>query len=148
MNQISIFNEINDDLVNVDELESLASFTLNKEEVKNALVNVILVDNETIKEINKNYRQKDEITDVISFALEEGETFPTVDIRILGDIYVSVEKAKMQANEYKHSFKREISFLVVHGLLHLLGYSHETKELEAVMFKRQELILSEYGIAK
>ena len=73
---------------------------------------------------------------------------PKTDVRILGDIYISVEKAHSQAIEYGHSFKREICFLAVHGFLHLLGYDHMIESEEKVMFDRQELILSEEGITK
>ena len=67
---------------------------------------------------------------------------------MLGDIYISTEKAKEQAEEYGHSFKREISFLAIHGLLHLLGYDHMEKEEEKIMFERQELILDGFGITR
>ena len=81
-------------------------------------------------------------------ALEDNKDFPGYDVRILGDIYISLEKAHSQAEEYGHSFKREICFLAVHGFLHLLGYDHMEKEEEKIMFARQELILNETGITK
>ena len=68
--------------------------------------------------------------------------------QVLGDIYISIDKVKEQAKEYGHSEKRELAFLAVHGLLHLLGYDHMEKEDEKVMFSRQELILDGYGITK
>lgn len=148
LNSINIYNEINSDKVDLKELENLLTFALNKEDVQNASVNVILVDNDMIRKINREYREKDYATDVISFALEEGLEFPNGGIRILGDIYISVEKAEEQGNLYEHGFRREISFLAIHGLLHLLGYNHETEEEEEVMFGRQELILNEYGIKR
>lgn len=115
---------------------------LKMEKVKNSEFNVIIVDNKKIKELNTKYRKINKTTDVISFALEDKkeETF-SLEKRILGDIYISVEKAKQQATEYGHSLKRELSFLAVHGLLHLLGYDHMTEEDEKIMFKKQELIL-------
>ena len=85
---------------------------------------------------------------VISFALEDSEDIKYEDFRLLGDIYISIDKAKEQAIEYGHSFKREICFLAVHGLLHLLGYDHMVKEEEKIMFSKQELILNEAGITK
>ena len=87
-------------------------------------------------------------TDVISFALEDDKTFNRTDIRILGDIYISIDKVKSQALEYGHSFKRELYFLCIHGLLHLLGYDHMTKEDEKIMFERQERVLDGFGIKR
>ena len=117
---------------------------LKEEHVKNAEFNVILVNNNEIKKLNKEYRNIDKETDVISFALEdEKEEIINSNKRVLGDIYISIEKAKKQAKEYKHTLRRELSFLCVHGLLHLLGYDHMSKEDEKVMFEKQELILDE-----
>ena len=105
-------------------------------------LSLIIVDNHEIQEINKIYRQIDKPTDVISFALEDNENLVVEGMpRILGDIFISIDKIKEQAMEYQHSFKREFSFLFVHGLLHLLGYDHLFKEDEEVMFKLQETIL-------
>jgi len=83
------------------------------------------------------------------FALEDEETMIGPDkIRVLGDIYICIEKVKSQAEEYNHSFKRELTFLTVHGLLHLLGYDHMNKEDEIKMFKKQEEVLNYYGIIR
>lgn len=146
MNEIGFFNETS---YEVDEkyIKDLISFALNKENVKNAELNIIIVDNNAIKKINFEYRGKDYATDVVSFALED-EPFVKIDIRVLGDIYISYEKAVEQANEYKHSLVREISFLTIHGVLHLLGYDHLTLSDEKIMFERQETILNEYGIKR
>ena len=114
----------------------------------NAMFNVIIVDNNKIHELNKEYRNIDRETDVISFALEDDKTFNLKDIRVLGDIYISIDKARSQAKEYGHSLKRELCFLCVHGFLHLLGYDHMKKEDEEVMFKLQEEILDSYGIKR
>ena len=105
------------------------------------------MDNEYIHKINKEYRGVDRPTDVISFALED-EPDIKLDHRILGDIYISIDKVKEQAKEYGHSEKRELAFLAVHGLLHLLGYDHMKKEEEKIMFDKQEMILNGYGITK
>ena len=107
------------------------------------------VDNNYIYELNKNYRHIDRETDVITFALEDEDSIvmPT-DERILGDIYISIDKAISQAEEYGHSLLRELSFLAVHGFYHLLGYDHMTKEDEEVMFAKQEEVLSSYGITR
>lgn len=113
-------------------------------------VAVTVVDNEQIHALNKEYRQVDRPTDVLSFPLwepgeewvisEEEETVP------LGDIVISYPKAKEQAEEYGHSIERELGFLAVHGFLHLLGYDHETAEEEKEMFQRQEEILQQAGL--
>lgn len=136
------------------QLEDLLNFTAKKEEVQaGSELSVTFVSNEQIQSINKEYRGKDYATDVISFALEElgegeleiiGEGIP----RFLGDIIISVKKAEEQAVEYGHSFERELGFLAVHGLLHLLGYDHETEEEEKVMFDRQRDILNEFGLQR
>ncbi|MBS4191339.1 rRNA maturation RNase YbeY [Bacillus sp. FJAT-49705] len=116
-------------------------------------VSLTFVSNEKIREINKEYRNKDSVTDVISFAMEEmgeGEIeLIGVDMpRVLGDIIISVARAREQAEEYGHSNMREIGFLAVHGFLHLLGYDHETAEDEKEMFTRQKDILNEYGLQR
>lgn len=114
-------------------------------------LSLTFVDNETIHEINREYRGVDRPTDVISFALEEGEELEIVGAdlpRVLGDIIISVPKAREQAEEYGHSFMRELGFLAVHGFLHLLGYDHETDEEEALMFRKQEEILQKHGLTR
>lgn len=114
-------------------------------------LSLTFVDNETIHEINREYRGVDRPTDVISFALEEGEELEIVGTdlpRVLGDIIISVPKAREQAEEYGHSFMRELGFLAVHGFLHLLGYDHETDEEEALMFRKQEEILQKHGLTR
>ena len=116
--------------------------------VKEDDITRIIVDNEKIRKINKEYRNIDKETDVISFALEDDETFINIPVRILGDIYISIDKAKLQAEEYGHSLKRELAFLTVHGMLHLLGYDHMIKEDEVVMFKKQDEILNELEITR
>ncbi|MCM1053396.1 MAG: rRNA maturation RNase YbeY [Ruminococcus sp.] len=143
--------EINDNY-NVDfkynYLKKVIKRTLKHEKVKNAYFSVVFVGNEEIQELNKSYRGIDKITDVISFALEDNKDLINNDTRILGDIYICIPRALEQAEEYGHSLKRELSFLTVHGLLHLLGYDHQTKEDEEVMFKLQELILDEENIRR
>ncbi|MCI1856565.1 MAG: rRNA maturation RNase YbeY [Sporolactobacillus sp.] len=111
-------------------------------------------DNDRIQRINRDYRGIDRPTDVISFALEEraaGEV-PIYrqkgEPRVLGDIIVSLDKAHEQATEYGHSFKRELGFLIIHGLLHLLGYDHRTEKEREKMFGIQEQILSSFGLRR
>lgn len=102
------------------------------------VVSIIIVDNQKIHEINKQYRNIDRPTDVISFAAIDGEeTLPEE----MGDIFISYEKIIEQAKEYEHSILREFAFLVTHGMYHLLGYDHMNQEDEKIMFAKQEKIL-------
>lgn len=117
--------------------------TLNKLKVKNSIFSIIFVDDKKIHELNREYRNIDRITDVISFAFEDNMNIHNDDIRVLGDIYICVPQAIRQAELYKHDLNRELSFLAVHGLLHLLGYDHMTKEDEKIMFGLQKEILDE-----
>lgn len=145
-----MFELINTTNVMIEELEKvneLISYAVKREKLENAVFNVIIVDNNKIHELNKEYRGIDRVTDVISFALEDFHDID-LEIRMLGDIYISYEKAKEQADYYGHSYLRELSFLTIHGLLHLLGYDHMKKEDEEIMFKKQEVILNEFGISK
>lgn len=130
------------------ELKELLENVCKDEKIGDGEFNVIIVTSDFIHELNKNYRNIDRVTDVISFALEDDKTFNLDNYRVLGDIYICLDKVKSQALEYGHSFKRELSFLAVHGLLHLLGYDHMTKEEEEVMFAKQEEVLSRYGIER
>ena len=137
-----MFELINTTNVMIEELEKvneLISYAVKREKLENAIFNVIIVDNNKIHELNKEYRGIDRVTDVISFALEDFHDID-LEIRMLGDIYISYEKAKEQADYYGHSYLRELSFLTIHGLLHLLGYDHMKKEDEEIMFKKQEVI--------
>lgn len=143
LNKFNIYNTTEYDLnEEIKHMKKNLKKCLKMEKVKNARFNVILIDNKEIKEINAKYRNINKETDVISFALEdEKEENTFLNKRILGDIYISVDKAKSQSKEYRHSLIRELSFLSVHGLLHLLGYDHIEKEDEKIMFEKQELIL-------
>lgn len=141
---ISINNLTDEKLKEIDELDDYTKY-LNKYMNIDASFSVIIVDNKKIHEINKQYRGIDRPTDVISFALEEDEDYE-VKMRLLGDIYISIDKVYEQAKEYGHSVKRELFFLVTHGFLHLLGYDHMEKKDEEVMFSLQEKILNEYGV--
>lgn len=149
MRNIGIFNETQEKVENLEILEPLLTYALEVENVDNLEFNVIIINNEEIHKINKEYRGIDRPTDVISFALEDYKDIKYEnDYRVLGDIYISIDKVKEQAKEYGHSEKRELAFLAVHGILHLLGYDHMEKEDEKVMFSKQELILDGYGITK
>lgn len=148
MNNFEIFNETNEE-VDLKEEKNIIDFALKHENLTNVTFNVIFVDSDKIRELNKTYRNIDRETDVISFALEDGEANINFEFgRLLGDIYICVPKMKAQAKEYGHSIAREMGFLTVHGLLHLLGYDHMTKEEEKIMFAKQEEILNAYGLKR
>ena len=112
-------------------------------------VSCVLVDDERIHEINREYRNIDRSTDVISFAMEDNDQFYVEGMpRTLGDIFISVDHAKKQAEEYGHSLRREMCFLFTHGILHLLGYDHMTDEQEKEMFGLQDQILGALSIER
>lgn len=121
-------------------------------------MSVTFVDNKEIQEINREFRHKDMPTDVISFAIEdevEGEPdiiFPdgeAIDLpQDLGDIFISIDRAREQAEEYGHTYERELGFLAVHGFLHLNGFDHMTPEDEEEMFSLQRKILEQYGLQR
>ena len=112
-------------------------------------VSCVLVDDERIHEINREYRHVDRSTDVISFAMEDNDQFYVEGMpRTLGDIFISVDHAKKQAEEYGHSLRREMCFLFTHGILHLLGYDHMTDEQEKEMFGLQDEILGALSIER
>ena len=137
----------NDLYKDYDYLYSVVDKTLEHEKAESSIFDIVFVDEEEIHNINKEYRGVDRVTDVISFALEDSDKLN--NIRVLGDIYVCIPKMKEQAKEYGHSEKRELSFLVCHGLLHLLGYDHvNSKEEEEVMFGLQDEILDSLDIRR
>ena len=114
-------------------------------------MSVTLMDNEHIHEINREYRKVDRPTDVISFALNEGDE-PNIEgeipVNMLGDIIISVEKAIEQAGDYGHSIRREIAFLTVHGMLHLLGYDHIEEADRVEMRKEEDFVMEQLGISR
>lgn len=107
-------------------------------------VSVVITDNETIRDLNRTYRNKDSATDVLSFPLYDDEGY--LDDEELGDIVISLERAYAQAEEYGHGIIREVAFLTAHSMLHLLGYDHENGETE--MYEKQEEILNLLGIVR
>lgn len=116
-------------------------------------LSVTFVNNEEIQQINHEYRGKNVPTDVISFAMEElGEGEMAIEVdgipRMLGDIIISVERAKEQAADYGHSEERELGFLAIHGFLHLLGYDHMEEQDEKKMTEKQETILQSFGLRR
>lgn len=136
----------NDLYQNYDYLNEVINHTLEVMDAKESIFTIIFVTPEEIHELNKQYRGVDRVTDVISFALEDAHDVSLTDVRVLGDIYICIDRMKEQALDYGHSETRELSFLTVHGLLHLLGYDHQTKEDEEVMFGIQRKILSDLNI--
>lgn len=143
------FNSFDESLNNYEEIygnllkKTLEHLSLNFD----PYISVTIVDNDYIHEINKTYRHIDRPTDVISFAFLDNnpkreELFHSGQMVVLGEIYISFEKAKEQALSYGHSLERELKFLFVHGLLHLLGYDHMVKEDEEIMFRLQDEILA------
>lgn len=146
MNNYTIVD--NDLYKDYDYLYEVLDAALEHEKVTNAIFSVVFVNNEEIHEMNREYRGVDRVTDVISFALEDNKDIVYDDIRMLGDIFICIPQMKKQAEEYGHSEKRELAFLAVHGILHLLGYDHMTEEDERVMFALQELILDGKNIKR
>jgi probable rRNA maturation factor len=104
----------------------------------NTEISITFVNNREIRKFNKKYRKIDKPTDVLSFPFDNSFNLP---VKVLGDVIISTEKAELQAEEYGHSLNREIAFLMVHGILHLLGYDHETPEQEKEMFSLQKELL-------
>jgi probable rRNA maturation factor len=120
---------------------------------KDAEVSVSFVSNNEIKNLNKIYRNKDSVTDVLSFPLtsEDGtvELNPETGAVQLGDVVISLETAVKQAQNYGHSLEREVGFLTVHSMLHLLGYDHETSQLDQrIMREKEESVLEKLGISR
>ncbi|MCX4248287.1 MAG: rRNA maturation RNase YbeY [Bacilli bacterium] len=145
MNEFEIVNKFNYKK-DYKYLDDVINHTLDKLNVEKACLSIIFIDDTEMHELNKKYRGINRTTDVLSFALEDNNTFP-LPIRELGDIFVSIPKMQAQAVEYEHSEKRELSFLVCHGLLHLLGYDHtKSKEEEEKQFSLQEEILNDLNI--
>lgn len=119
--------------------------------LETAEVSVTLTNNAYIHKLNKQYRNIDRPTDVLSFALNEGEEPEIVngpEVNVLGDIIISVEQAIGQAAEYGHSVEREMAFLTVHGMLHLLGYDHMEESERSEMRKEEEYVMEKLGIAR
>lgn len=147
--EIGIFNQTNEEIEEIKTIKEVLESAVKREKLENVIFNVIFVSKEEIHQLNLNYRGIDRVTDVITFALEDDKScILKADFRVLGDIYICLDKAKEQSIEYNHSLLRELAFLAVHGFYHLLGYDHETKEEEIIMFKKQEEVLEENGIKR
>jgi len=143
-----IINNTDKLIDNLDIINDYINFLVKKRKLDNAVFNIIFVSQEEIHRINKEYRHVDRVTDVISFALEDTKDIDIPSYRLLGDIYICLDKAYEQADVYNHSILREICFLITHGLLHLLGFDHIEENEEKIMFTLQEELLDEYGIKR
>ncbi len=146
--KVEINNLTNREIVELKDVDRVLNRAIEIENLSNVLFNVVIVDNDYIHDLNKKYRNIDKETDVITFALEDGKNMVIAGIRVLGDIYISIEKAESQAKEYGHSLLRELSFLAVHGFYHLLGYDHMTEQEEHEMFAKQEFVLEQCSIER
>lgn len=147
MNYINVHNKTLSRIYKKD-IINIASLVVSKLKITNPVINIIIVKNKEIKTLNNEYRKKNIETDVLSFALEENNDIIYKDFRLLGDIYISIDKAKLQSKEYGHSLKRELCFLTVHGVLHLLGYDHIKEEDKKVMREIEESVLNGYDVKR
>jgi len=149
VNQIGIFNQTGQEVPQLDLVKKVLKKAMKIEHLKNTSFNLILVDDSYIHELNKTYRKIDRVTDVITFALEDDDKcLLPKGKRVLGDIYISIDTAERQAKEYGHGLDRELCFLAVHGVYHLLGYDHMNEKDEKIMFQKQEEVLKEYGLER
>lgn len=144
----------------IDKLKMILHLAGEMEGIKDGEVALSFVDDKAIRELNKEYRGLDKVTDVLSFALIENDTDEPVivfnkedweeapDTDLLGDIVISIPRALEQSKDYGHSLEREIGFLFVHGFLHLIGYDHQDEAAEQIMIAKQEHILSQIGLTR
>lgn len=133
----------------IDLIKDVLLYTLEHEKItQRTEVAVTIVKNEQIKQLNKTYRNINEATDVLSFEIDSPYVHSEQPLIHVGDIVISHEKVIEQATRYNHSYERELAFLAVHGMLHLLGYTHDDKEEEKTMFAKQERILEEFELER
>lgn len=151
VNNIQEIAPIDDEWVSL--LENVLQSGLVGHQKPQAEVSVILVSDDYIRELNLEYRGLDEPTDVLSFAMADEATctaavLPKDAPELLGDIYISIERTLEQAKEYNHKLVRELCYLAVHGLLHLLGFDHQTTEETADMLAEEEKMLAEFSLGR
>ena len=140
-----------DTLYENNHLENYIKKVLDLEEIeadRPLYLSLLLTNNENIQVINREYRDKDAPTDVISFAYHETEDFNIGPYDTLGDIIISLERVEEQSSEYNHSFEREFYYVLTHGILHILGYDHIEEEDKKIMREREEAILSSFGYTR
>lgn len=138
--KIQVGNDLTEDIKKVI-IESMKEEQIDL----NYEISLSFVDNEEIKILNKNFRNKNQATDVLSFPMEDEEF---IEEKILGDIVISLERALEQSKEYNHSFKREMLFLVCHSMFHLMGYDHDTDENTKEMREKEKRVLNKLGIKR
>lgn len=142
--EIYLNNNQNKIELNLDFWESFINKVCQKLKLEeNTEVSITFVDNKEMRKLNRTYRKIDKATDVLSFPFDNSFNLP---VKVLGDIVISAPKAVSQSKEYQHSLNREIGFLMVHGLLHLIGYDHETPEQENKMFSLQKNLLQDFDL--
>lgn len=131
-------------------INTVAEICLQEEEIDpKAEIGLMFVDDEQIREMNREYRDKDTATDVLSFPMyEPDEAIEDEEEILLGDIIISLERAVLQAEEYNHSLEREVMYLLVHGLLHLSGYDHIEENEQKEMRQREEELLTVIGASR
>lgn len=139
-----------DDLVKEDEIRKYLTEILNKEyeSEQPVYLSILFTNNEEIQVVNNEYRGKNQPTDVISFAYHETNDFDIGPYDTLGDIIISLERVEEQAIEYNHSIKRELYYILTHGILHLLGYDHMEEEEKQEMREKEEELLNSYGYTR
>ena len=133
-----------EDVISENSLRHVTENVLGHEGVEHPVeLSLLITGDETVHELNRNYRQLDETTDVLAFAFQEDSDFPSpVDgITQLGEVIISAEQAERQAAENEHSLEQEIAILTIHGILHLLGYDHQNNKAEQAMRAREKEIL-------
>ena len=147
------FLEINEtkEYINIIEKVVNKCFEVEKLEASNFYISIILTNPENIQRINKEYRNIDKPTDVLSFPMFEKEELENAKFEnqeVLGDIIISIEKVKEQAEEYGHSFERELAYMVVHGFYHLMGFDHMIEEEKEIMRAKEENVLEKLDIVR
>lgn len=145
---IDLTNENSKFNLDLDKIESFVHYVIKKEydSEKDVYVSILISDNYEIQNINREYRGKDMPTDVISFAYNETDNEGIYDV--LGDIIISFDKVEEQSKEYEHSIEREFFYVLLHGILHLLGYDHIEEEDKKIMREKEEQILEKYNIRR
>ncbi|MCT4585172.1 MAG: rRNA maturation RNase YbeY [Peptostreptococcaceae bacterium] len=139
-NKIKVENDL------IEDIKKVIIESMNEEEIDlNYEISLSFVDNEEIRILNRDFRNKDQATDVLSFPMEDEEF---IEEKTLGDIVISLERALEQSKEYNHSFKREMLFLVCHSMFHLMGYDHDTDENTKEMREKEKSVLNKLGIKR
>lgn len=151
------FLDIEEDSKYIEEINKVIEKCFEEENLKslNLYVSIVLTNPENIRKFNKQYRNIDKATDVLSFPMFEKEEIEKIKQKeaglvkeVLGDIIISIEQVKKQAQEYEHSFERELAYMVTHGFYHLMGYDHIEEKDKQIMRPKEEKILQELNIKR